>query len=93
MTAKLDTTTPVRLIDQGNHGYESERLTKIYHGQSFSIVATPHKSSSIVVTRISPLPFVMLPSKMALFMVNPDRESLCFVVIRSHSWSTVVNRG
>ena len=66
VSANLDTMTPLRLIDQGNHGYKSQRLTKICRGQSFSIVATPRQSPSIVVTRIHVLPFVTFPSKIGI---------------------------
>ena len=63
------------------------QITKIYPGHSFSFAAIPPQSSSIIVRYSHPLPFITFPSKTALFVVNPDRKSLCFVVIRSQLWS------
>ena len=43
--------------------YKSQKLTKIDRCQSFSIIATTHQSSSIVITHSHQLPFVTFPSK------------------------------
>ena len=70
------TTTTLQLIDQGKHGYESQRLKKIYCGKSFSIVAIPRQLSSIVITRIHPLPFMTFPSNIG--------------IVRGQSWQRII---
>ena len=68
------------------------RITKSNKDLLWSFFFILHHSS-IVITRIHLLPFVTFPSKTALFVVNPDRKSLGFIVIRSLSWSIVVIPG
>ena len=62
--------------------YESQRLTRINCGQSFSIIASPRQSFSIVFTRSNPLPFVTFPSKLGIIHGQSWKR---IVVFHSHS--------
>ena len=68
-------------------------ITKSNKDLSWSFFFILCYSSSIVITHFHPLPIVTFPSKSALFVVNPNRKLLCFIVIRSQLWSFVVNCG